>query len=334
MTTVEIKCPRCGSTTSVRDKSKGEYHCNHCGAVFHFMDTRESTVVHDTRLHNCPICGRPVKIEEGYICTQCGTEYLCSKCVQEKAGKFVCKDCLKQKMLIVGPSKICPNCNGALSYILQYNRWYCMACQKYVQHICSKCGGNTRYVPKYEDWWCDACKEYLRWSTPQIDSSRPAVPTAPPIVIQTQPPKSGCFIATAAYGTPMAKEIDLLRQFRDRELEPNPISRHLVEAYYRLSPPIANVIARSEKLRAFVRLNLKPIVETLRKKSHSQEKWVFLAEESPRVARARLLYQWFLREWAWNVTFLFRVLNRVWNGPDSSDRKKERLQCALKRTSE
>lgn len=79
-----------------------------------------------------------------------------------------------------------------------------------------------------------------------------------------------CFIATAAYGTPMAEEINTLRRFRDKEMETNALGRHLVSFYYEVSPPIANVIARSEKMRSFVRLNLKPVVRTMELKNSKQ----------------------------------------------------------------
>jgi very-short-patch-repair endonuclease len=72
--------------------------------------------------------------------------------------------------------------------------------------------------------------------------------------------KKACFIATAAYGTPMAKEINILRRYRDLKLNPNLIGRHLVTLYYNTSPPFAKVIARNKKMRAVVRLILKPII--------------------------------------------------------------------------
>jgi hypothetical protein len=71
----------------------------------------------------------------------------------------------------------------------------------------------------------------------------------------------GCFIATAAYGTPMAKEIDALRTVRDRALLTNPLGRIAVAGYYALSPPIANAIASDERLRAGARAVLRPIVD-------------------------------------------------------------------------
>ncbi|MCJ7559120.1 endonuclease domain-containing protein [Candidatus Bathyarchaeota archaeon] len=75
--------------------------------------------------------------------------------------------------------------------------------------------------------------------------------------------KESCFIATAAYGTPMAQEINTLRRFRDLRMEPNLIGRYLVTLYYNTSPPLARVIARSKNMKAFVRLNLKLIIRFL-----------------------------------------------------------------------
>jgi len=71
---------------------------------------------------------------------------------------------------------------------------------------------------------------------------------------------TGCFIATAAYGTPIAEEIQVLRDFRDEYLLTNPAGKTLVEFYYRLSPPIAEFITEHPSLKPIVRAGLVPAV--------------------------------------------------------------------------
>jgi hypothetical protein len=80
-----------------------------------------------------------------------------------------------------------------------------------------------------------------------------------------------CFIATAAYGTETAAELNTLRDFRDQVLLKNPLGSRFVDAYYRLSPPVANLIAKNDFLRAIVReLFIDPVVILLQR---SQGLW-------------------------------------------------------------
>ena len=73
---------------------------------------------------------------------------------------------------------------------------------------------------------------------------------------------SPCFIATAAYGTPLHEDIDVLRDFRDEYLMTNPVGQAMVKIYYSTSPPIADVIRENEWLRTAVRDGLvKPVVQ-------------------------------------------------------------------------
>jgi len=69
-----------------------------------------------------------------------------------------------------------------------------------------------------------------------------------------------CFIATAAYGTPLAREVNTLRDLRDRRLNKNGFGQRLVATYYKISPPLAKAISSSQLRRKIVRVFLNPLV--------------------------------------------------------------------------
>jgi hypothetical protein len=70
----------------------------------------------------------------------------------------------------------------------------------------------------------------------------------------------GCFIATAAYGSYLHPKVAELRAFRDQYLMTNAPGRFFVSIYYRLSPPVADLIAQHEWLKAGVRVLLLPLI--------------------------------------------------------------------------
>jgi len=73
-----------------------------------------------------------------------------------------------------------------------------------------------------------------------------------------------CFIATAAYGTDTAGEINLLREFRDVVLLPSRLGAGFVSIYYEVSPPVADVISQHDFLRTAVRVGfINPIIAIL-----------------------------------------------------------------------
>jgi hypothetical protein len=74
-----------------------------------------------------------------------------------------------------------------------------------------------------------------------------------------------CFVATAAYGSPLASEIDVLRRFRDRQLSATAPGRALVAAYQEYGPRAARVIARDDDLRSWVRGLLAPVIALVRR---------------------------------------------------------------------
>jgi micrococcal nuclease len=71
---------------------------------------------------------------------------------------------------------------------------------------------------------------------------------------------ASCFIATAAYGSPIDPHVKILRKFRDKHLLTNKLGRSFVNIYYSYSPELANLISQYETLKAFTRLFLLPII--------------------------------------------------------------------------
>jgi len=82
--------------------------------------------------------------------------------------------------------------------------------------------------------------------------------------------KSGCFIATAVYGSPYANEVIILKEFRDKWLLNFRLGEIFVTFYYLISPPIANQIAKRESLRAFTKSTL--IIPLIKIANHLKRK--------------------------------------------------------------
>lgn len=72
---------------------------------------------------------------------------------------------------------------------------------------------------------------------------------------------SDCFIATAAFGSSTAPQLDILRSFRNQFLLSNTLGRWFVKKYYKYSPKWAQKIKRKESAKAFVRATLSPVIQ-------------------------------------------------------------------------
>lgn len=91
-------------------------------------------------------------------------------------------------------------------------------------------------------------------------NATPSTTTLTPVVGGGGGSSGICFIATAAYGTPLADEINVLRGLRDSYMLNNVVGAAFVDTYYRLSPPVADVVAHNAFAKALVRTLLVPIV--------------------------------------------------------------------------
>ena len=131
-----------------------------------------------------------------------------------------------------------------------------------VWRVCSHIGVNTTNTNGYSGYMWAKISDY---TTPSLDDLQGLpIDQGYPSGGELPSQGCGCFIATAAYGTDTAREINILREFRNTVLLPNSLGTKLVSFYYKTSPPIADFISQHEVLRTMVRMGfVDPIVRIL-----------------------------------------------------------------------
>ncbi len=80
---------------------------------------------------------------------------------------------------------------------------------------------------------------------------------------QAKKKRTRCFIATSAFETPNALEVQYLRVFRDHTLKSSYWGRKFVYIYYKTSPAIADFLDSQFWLKPFVRSVLRLIVKSI-----------------------------------------------------------------------
>jgi len=77
--------------------------------------------------------------------------------------------------------------------------------------------------------------------------------------------KTGCYIATAVYGSYDAPEVLVLRRFRDEFLAHSVLGRSFINIYYFLSPPFAERLKNTHRINAGIRSVLNRFVSHVEK---------------------------------------------------------------------
>ncbi|WP_251213147.1 CFI-box-CTERM domain-containing protein [Adlercreutzia murintestinalis] len=99
---------------------------------------------------------------------------------------------------------------------------------------------------------------------PQVISSA-SVPS------RTSSSSSGCYIATAAYGSYDCPQVWVLRRYRDETLAKSNIGRAFIRAYYAISPKFVSVFGKVNAVNRFNRGVLNRLVSCLLRKGYSDQ---------------------------------------------------------------
>ncbi|MCI9157379.1 MAG: hypothetical protein HFF55_00065 [Lawsonibacter sp.] len=76
--------------------------------------------------------------------------------------------------------------------------------------------------------------------------------------------KSGCYVATAVYGSYDCPQVWVLRRFRDSRLAPSPLGRAFIRLYYAVSPALVRWFGGTAWFRRLWRGPLDRLVQALR----------------------------------------------------------------------
>ncbi len=94
--------------------------------------------------------------------------------------------------------RMCSACNGELSFIKEYGKWYCYNCEEYREpqqagskrgrskrkNTCPECSSELSYIDEYEQWYCYNCEEYQE---PGKEPEEVAIFLAGKFIIDTKP---------------------------------------------------------------------------------------------------------------------------------------------------
>lgn len=116
---------------------------------------------------------------------------------------------------------------------------------------------------------CHNCGEkIITWSCSSCGSNNPYTQGSPYInTIHTLSKKGGgCFIATAVYGSPYAKEVIILKDFRDNYLLKYSLGKAFIKFYYWISPPFANQISKHNYMKGIAKsIIIIPLIKLVKK---------------------------------------------------------------------
>lgn len=98
-------------------------------------------------------------------------------------------------------------------------------------------GNPSYYMPREYAIMVAELKAHIEWFASAVDNLSRLSESA-------SKPRSGCYVATAVYGSYDCPEVRVLRRYRDLALAQSAPGRQFVRAYYALSPLVLRLLGR------------------------------------------------------------------------------------------
>jgi hypothetical protein len=124
-----------------------------------------------------------------------------------------CGECGRE---VSSNAEACPHCGNPIGAAERTAGTYCPHCRVHVTPAVTSVGGGTCSFGKRETWKCPQCFRVLH--------------------------RSGCFVATVAYGDEDLIEVRFLRAFRDTVLSKTITGRIAIHGYYLVGGITARVV--------------------------------------------------------------------------------------------
>jgi len=197
-------------------------------------------------LVNCIECGKKVS-SEAKCCPHCGKD-------PRTIGCFVCNEPVRYSQ------KVHPECDRSLHF------FSCQACHKsfnYDKYFNETPPSDDCYEGRHSGtcpycghifyfWKCDLCGRQVL----EAEAKRRGEIPYNHYHSLCDKKRSKCFIATAIYDSPSAREVLLLKSFRDNTLMSSYFGRQFIKFYYYISPPIANFLSKHAFWKKLVKYGL------------------------------------------------------------------------------
>lgn len=226
------------------------------------------------KMKECKDCGRM------YVPDRSNYTPYCAAC----NSKHIQRNAYSGSRVSTSNNKTCPYCGSRQIPV----RWsYCNNCKDRViaHRECVNCHKSFPITVSLDAWeksrgakrkQCDVCKAAGCTADPCRHALTVANRASPSTSkIQAQHPsrqtKSGCYIATAVYGSYNHPQTIVLRKFRDRVLAESYIGRAFIRTYYAVSPHIVRIFGEHEFFNAFWRKRLDTVIDFIQSKFDLRE---------------------------------------------------------------